>query len=131
MAFIISGFINFPNHMTDEQLNRIAKSGVVEIGAHTIHHLALNGLSKEKIQQEVEGSKVQLEQKLGIPVTTFAYPYGSFDLNAIQIAKQAGFRTALSTIPGSQVNNPVRLLAYRLRPGASTGQNLLNLVQKN
>lgn len=130
VAYIISGFINKPNNLTDSQLEEIAKSGLVEIGAHTVHHLALKGLSDQTAKDEIINSKIQLEQKLGIPITAFAYPYGSFDINTIQFVKEAGFRTAVSTIPGAEVSNQVRFLTYRIRPGANTGKALLNLVQK-
>ncbi len=127
--YVISGFINKPNNLTDEQLQEIAKSGLVEIGAHSVDHLALAGISQEKQAFEIAQSKVQLEQKLEKPVTAFAYPYGSFDISAIQIAKQSGFRSAVSTIDGKIINNSVRFFAYRIRPGLNTGQSLLKLLQ--
>ncbi len=129
--YVISGFMNKPNNLTVDQLKEIAKSGLVEIGVHTVNHLALKGISATQLAKEVGYSKVQLEELLQFPVTAFAYPYGSFDINAIQAVKQAGFRTAVSTIAGTSVNNSVRFLAYRLRPGGRTGQSLLNLIEKN
>ncbi len=126
--YVISGFLNRPNNLTDSQLQEIAKSGLVEIGAHTINHLALAGLSVDRARKEIEDSRIQLEQKLGISITAFAYPYGSFNLIAVGLVKQAGYRTAVSTIPGAQISNQVRFLTYRLRPGGRTGQSLLNLL---
>ncbi len=126
--YVISGFLNQPNHLTDPQLKEIAQSGLVEIGAHTVHHVALRGRSTTQVETEVGQSKIQLEQKIGSAVTAFAYPYGSLDIHALRIVKESGFRTAVSTIPGSHVSNSVRYLTYRLRPGARTGQSLLNLI---
>ncbi len=128
-AYVISGFLNSSNYLTDGELQEIAKSGLVEIGAHTIHHLALAGINKAKAETEISSSKIGLEQKLGAPVTAFAYPYGSFDLNSIQMTKQAGYRSAVSTIAGSNTSNSVRFFANRLRPGGRSGQSLLDLVK--
>lgn len=129
--YVVSGFLNKPNNLTENQLKEIAKSGLVEIGAHTVNHLALKRISAPRLTKEVGLSRVQLEEEIGQPVTAFAYPYGSYDINAVQAVKQAGYRTAVSTVPGSSVNNSVRYLAFRLRPGAATGQNLINLLEKN
>ncbi|MBI3486182.1 polysaccharide deacetylase family protein [Candidatus Daviesbacteria bacterium] len=129
--YVVSGFINLPNNLTDAQLKEIVESGLVEIGAHTVHHLALAGLSDSQLAFEVGQSKIQLEQHLGFPITAFAYPYGSFDIHAIQSVKQAGFRTAVSTLSGAQLSNSVRFFVSRLRPGGNTGQSLLNLLQNN
>lgn len=78
--YVISGFLNLPNNLTKEQLKEVAQSGLVEIGAHTVHHLALGGANAKKAQGEIESSKIQLEQEINQPVVSFAYPYGSFDL---------------------------------------------------
>ncbi len=130
VAYIVPGFLNKPNYLTDVQLKEIAKSGLVEIGAHTMHHLALAGLAPKIAKEEIDNSRTQLELKLDIPVTAFAYPYGSFDLETIKLVKQAGFRTAVSTVPGTQVANLSRFFIHRLHPGAASGQGLLSLVSK-
>jgi peptidoglycan/xylan/chitin deacetylase (PgdA/CDA1 family) len=101
----------------------------VEIGAHTVHHIALQGFSEKQAVAEIGQSRIQLEQKLGINITAFAYPYGSFDINALQVVKQAGFRTAVSTITGTEVDNSMRFLVHRIRPGAATGQLLIKELQ--
>lgn len=128
VAYIITGFLNRPNYLTDYQLQEIAQSGIVEIGAHTVNHYALAGVSDQVAKQEIENSRLQLEQKLGIPIVDFAYPYGSFNLRTVQLTKEAGYRTAVATIPGADVGNQSRFFVNRLRPGASTGQSLLNLI---
>lgn len=127
--YVVSGFIDKPNNLTSDQLQEIAKSGLVEIGSHTINHLALAEVSESKAMEEIYTSKIALEQRLGVPVTVFAYPYGSFNLTDIQLVRKAGYRMAVSTIPGSQIGNEVRFFAYRLRPGVSTGQGLLMLLK--
>ena len=131
VQYVVSGFLDRPNYLTSDQLQEIAKSGLVEIGSHTEHHLALASVSSTVAKREIDNSRVQLEQQLGLPITAFAYPYGSFKLDTLQLVKQAGFRTAMSTIPGSQIGNEVRFFIHRLRPGAASGPALLSLVEKS
>jgi peptidoglycan/xylan/chitin deacetylase (PgdA/CDA1 family) len=48
----------------------------LEIGAHGLTHAPLTHLSAREAGREIVGSKAILEEKLGRPVVTFAYPYG-------------------------------------------------------
>jgi peptidoglycan/xylan/chitin deacetylase (PgdA/CDA1 family) len=129
--YVITNFLNRADFLTDSELSEIASSKLIEIGAHTEDHLALAGLAGSVVTNQIDGSKLALEQKLGIAITTFAYPYGSFDLAAIAIAKEAGFRTAFSTVPGTEVGNYDRFFINRLRPGGRTGQSFLNFIQNS
>jgi len=132
-AYIISGFIGGADFMTNEQLEAVIKSGLVEIGAHTVHHVALAGKLSEVVQYEVEQSKKQLEDTYHIPIVSFAYPGGSFDQKAIEVVRSSGYRTAVSTVPGIEQSQTNRLFLYRLRPGYRTGTALINYleVEKN
>ncbi|MDO8573503.1 MAG: polysaccharide deacetylase family protein [Candidatus Daviesbacteria bacterium] len=128
VAYIVPNFLNKPNNMDTWMLKEIAKSGLVEIGAHTMNHAYLSDLPLERVKYEVEESKKYLEKNLGIPVTTFAYPNGTFDNQIIDVVKKAGFKTAVTTINGIFAQDINRFFLYRIRPGARTGQSLLNLL---
>lgn len=128
--FIVPNFLNKPNNMDTWMLKEIVKSGLVEIGAHTMDHSYLVGLSKKRVEYEVVESKKYLENQLGINVVSFAYPYGAFDDQAIQIVKDAGFKIAVTTIPGTLVTDINRLFLYRLRSGGLTGEDLIKLVER-
>lgn len=130
-AYIIPGFIGGSDFLNDKQIKVLISSGLIEIGAHTIHHIALKEIQAKTVEEEVFGSKQILENTYHIKVYSFAYPYGSFDEQAIDIVKNAGFTTALSTIPGAEVNQANRFFIYRLRPGERTGQELLNYLQQS
>ncbi len=130
VAYIVSGFIDRPNYMTSAELTSVAQSGLVEIGAHTAHHLGLASLNENSAKIEINTSKIQLEQKLGVPITAFAYPYGSFNLSTIALVKEAGFRTAASTVAGTTIGNQDRFFAFRIHPGISVGEGLLKELAK-
>lgn len=130
VTYIVPNFLNKPNNMDLWQLKEIVKSGLVEIGAHTMSHSFLPGLPLKRVKYEVEESKNYLEKKLGIKVVSFAYPYGAFDNQAINVVKDAGFKTAVTTIHGNLVMDTNRYFIYRLRPGARIGESLIKYIEE-
>jgi peptidoglycan/xylan/chitin deacetylase (PgdA/CDA1 family) len=129
-AYIISGHIDGADFMTKEQFQSVIQSGLIEVGAHTIHHVALAGKLNPVVLYEVGQSKKQLEDIYHISVTSFAYPGGSFDQKAIEAVRSFGYHTAVSTIPGIEQSQVNRLFLYRLRPGYRTGESLLSYLQE-
>ena len=123
--YAIAGFLDRPNHLLTSQLQEIANDGLVEIGAHTVHHVWLKGQSAVTVRSEVIQSKQMLENLVHKAVISFAYPFGAFDVQAVATVEQAGFRSATSTIPGIDQPQTNRYFLYRLRPGGRTGKNLL------
>lgn len=130
-AYIISGFIDKQDFLTSEQLQDVINSGLVDVGAHTIHHIALKGKLLPIVTTEVDDSKKMLEETYHIHVVSFAYPDGSFDLQAANVVKDGGFTTAVSTIPGIQQDQLNRFFLYRIRPGARFGEELLSYLEQN
>lgn len=126
--FIIPGFIGKLNYMTKEQIIDIYKSGLVEIGSHTINHVNLYSKSKSEMLDEVIKSKSQLEQLIGVPVISFAYPYGIFDQQVINAVRNAGYLTGVTTKEGKSITEEYRFILPRLRPGVQTGDSLINFI---
>lgn len=129
-AYIIAGFLGYPNNMTAWQVKEIADEGLVEIGAHTVNHAWLKGLPSERLTYEVDTGKKILEDLTGRAVVSFAYPYGAFDVPAIQVIADAGFTSAVSTVPGADQYQISRYFLYRLRPGGKTGEALLSWLSQ-
>ncbi|MBI3341664.1 polysaccharide deacetylase family protein [Candidatus Curtissbacteria bacterium] len=131
VAYIVTGFLDKPNNLTRGQLREIAASGLVEIGAHTVDHSSLGILNLKRVEFEVLESKTELEKILGVPITAFAYPNGSFDVVSIQVVRDAGFKTAVTTVPGINVTQQNLYILPRLRAGGRTGQALLKYLEQN
>jgi peptidoglycan/xylan/chitin deacetylase (PgdA/CDA1 family) len=104
---------------------------LIEVGAHTVHHIALKQKFYPIVKYEVEQSKAWLESNYHLHVVSFAYPDGSFDEQAVNEVKSAGFSNAVSTIPGIEQNQQNRFFLYRLRPGYMVGQELLDYLNRN
>ncbi len=124
-AYIVPGFLDRPNYMFRTQLDQIASDGLVEVANHTEDHIGLARQALKTVTDQVLRSKIMLENEIHKPVVDFAYPYGAFDDQAIQVVKDAGFRSAVSTIPGIDQEQRNRYFLFRLRPGYRVGQTLL------
>jgi peptidoglycan/xylan/chitin deacetylase (PgdA/CDA1 family) len=75
------------------QLREIADQGI-ECGSHTRVHPQVDTLPRQEAWDEIRTSKDDLEQQLGRPVTTFAYPYGHFDAATRAMVAEAGYSAA-------------------------------------
>jgi GT2 family glycosyltransferase/peptidoglycan/xylan/chitin deacetylase (PgdA/CDA1 family) len=64
--------------MTADQIKEWQMHGI-EFGAHTRTHANLKDLSKEKLTDEIVGSKADLARVLGREPGSFAYPYGGYN----------------------------------------------------
>jgi peptidoglycan/xylan/chitin deacetylase (PgdA/CDA1 family) len=73
-----------------EQILEIAGQGI-ECGAHSHTHSPLDLLPPAQQRDEAQRSKALLEARLGIPVTSFAYPYGYYTKRTRRIVREAGF----------------------------------------
>ncbi len=129
-AYIVPGFLNQSDFLSTTQLQDVVSSGLVEIGAHTVHHMWLKGRLLTTVQKEVNDSKTMLEETLHIPVVSFAYPYGAFDQQAEDVVKTAKFTNAVSTAPGIMQSTTNRYFLFRLRPGGRTGKTLLSFLEQ-
>ena len=83
-----------PNYIKPAQVLEMYHAGH-EIGAHTRTHPHLQTLTPDQARLEISGSKSDLE-RLGISVSTFAYPFGEYNNDIIQVVKDAGFIGARS-----------------------------------
>jgi peptidoglycan/xylan/chitin deacetylase (PgdA/CDA1 family) len=106
--------------ITWEQIREMEASGLVSIGAHTMHHPLLSSLTDvSEVQYEVAESRRVLEQQLGHPVHTFAYPIGKpshFGDQGVEAVKMAGFKWAVTTLEEQNTSQTDPYLLARL-PG--------------
>ena len=99
--------------LSGTQLREMAAAGM-EIGAHTRTHVRLTELDQSAMDEEVRGSRQDLEEMLRQPVTSFAYPYGRFNDDSIEAVRRAGFRVACTTRTGWLGSEPDPLRVRRV-----------------
>lgn len=100
--------------MTWDQVRELPAIGM-SVGAHTVDHEILSGLSLDDVRAQVRLSKRAIEERLGVPCRLFAYPNGSaqdFSDRHARILREEGFLAACTQIPGR--NGPLAD-AFRLR----------------
>jgi peptidoglycan/xylan/chitin deacetylase (PgdA/CDA1 family)/CelD/BcsL family acetyltransferase involved in cellulose biosynthesis len=109
--------LNLPSTMLSwNEIRRMYREGV-SFGAHTVTHPVLGNLPASLLQEEILGSKKTIEDRLQVPVLHFAYPFGKpadFSGAARQVVQTAGFKTAVTTMPGFNGPEQDRLELKRL-----------------
>ena len=97
---IATGLLGGSDNMSWDDINQLKQNGLAYFVDHTWSHSAISHGVFDKIQYEILTGKQQLEERTGQSVNIFAYPYGSFNNNAISTLQSDGFIGAFSTIPG-------------------------------
>jgi peptidoglycan/xylan/chitin deacetylase (PgdA/CDA1 family) len=91
-----SAFTCCARPMVAEEVRRLAAMPRVEIGAHSVHHVALPSLEPEHLFREVSECRTAIERAVDGPVTLFAYPFGALSPEAVGMVRAAGYRFAFS-----------------------------------
>jgi peptidoglycan/xylan/chitin deacetylase (PgdA/CDA1 family) len=92
--------------LTWSQVRELQSAGI-EFGSHTVTHPELKNLNTDDLRYELRGSKETIEERLGCPVTSFAYPYAfpetdrSFRQKLRGILEESGYENGVSTILGT------------------------------
>jgi peptidoglycan/xylan/chitin deacetylase (PgdA/CDA1 family) len=99
--------------MSVSELKQLAEHGM-SIGAHTRTHPILSLCSAEEAQREIQESKREIEQALGLAVWAFAYPFGNpstMGEREVRLAQEAGFACAFLNVEhwGAEHSNPLTL----------------------
>jgi peptidoglycan/xylan/chitin deacetylase (PgdA/CDA1 family) len=90
--------------LNQNELLSCAKAGVT-IGSHTLTHPRLTEVDDKTANNEIKLSKMHLQDILQQEVKHFAYPYGLYDPNHLEIIEEAGYESACSTRSGFNRNN--------------------------
>lgn len=86
--------------LTPSMIAEMQASGLVEFGAHSVHHACLGRLDAAAAYREIAQSKKECEALLGVTVHHFAYPYGdrrAAGPREAAMCRELGFRTAVTT----------------------------------
>ncbi|MCI5180375.1 MAG: polysaccharide deacetylase family protein [Candidatus Electrothrix sp. AW3_4] len=78
------------------QLKELVQGGH-EIGSHSMTHPILPLCSDNEISNEVNQSRIILQDQLNIPVKTFCYPNGDYNGKIISVLQKAGYTQAVTT----------------------------------
>jgi peptidoglycan/xylan/chitin deacetylase (PgdA/CDA1 family) len=90
--------------VSSRQLECLCRSGLIEIGGHTVSHPSLAGLPPSEQSEEVRDDRMALIRMTGQPIDSFAYPFGkTTDYTDITkaVVSEAGYTIACSNIRGA------------------------------
>ena len=82
--------------LTPDQIAEMVDSGLVEFGAHTLHHSSLLSIDDRTAFAEISASKLIVEELTGRSCQSFAYPYGRYNSRHVAMVQQAGFSSAVT-----------------------------------
>jgi peptidoglycan/xylan/chitin deacetylase (PgdA/CDA1 family) len=83
-----------------DEMVQLSRHKLAEIGAHTVTHPKLSAFDRACQEFEITQSKADLEERIGRPVASFAYPYGStahINQTSVELVQQAGFLRACTS----------------------------------
>ncbi len=124
-------FVGDDRQLTWDEIRGLSESGW-SIQSHGNNHVKMNKQDKATLRQEVTISKQEIEQNLGKPVDSFAFPYGLYNKMVLDTLTEAGYKMGFSVhsgllYPGSQklrlprieINNMDSMETFRTK--VSTG----------
>ncbi len=105
--------------LTWSQASELHRAGI-DFGSHTVTHPRLSTVSESQLRHEVEHSRNTIQDRLGAPVTSFAYPYAfpeadrAFTARLRGLLQSAGYHNGVSTIIGAASAADDRFFLRRL-----------------
>lgn len=105
--------------LTWDQVRELRSAGIA-FGSHTVSHPQLTTAKPHELEMEVRESKRVIEDKLGCPVESFAYPYAfpetdrTFKQRLRAMLTEAGYENGVSTIIGTADRTGDRFFMKRL-----------------
>ena len=86
--------------LADEGALREWMDAGMELGAHTRTHARLTTLDAARLEDEVGGGTRALEDRFGVRVSQFCYPWGAHDDRVVDAVREAGFEGATTIVRG-------------------------------
>lgn len=88
-TYLVGNYLNAQDFMTTGMVKDLAANGW-EIGAHSMSHLDLTA-EQDNLGEETSGVRSLLQSELGVPINTFAYPFGKIDADVANSVGKAGY----------------------------------------
>ena len=83
--------------LTWDELARAVDGGLIEVGSHGVEHEPLTTCSSAQLTSELAQSRLSLETRLQVTVTSVAYPNGDHSPSVRDAARQAGYAVGFTT----------------------------------
>ncbi|MBO7435757.1 polysaccharide deacetylase family protein [bacterium] len=124
--YVYPDFVGGSAAMNWKQIQSLAKRGHT-VGCHSMTHPKLTPDKNEsdrnykaRIKEEIIDAKKVIEEKTGISVTDFCFPYGYYSEDCFKLLDKAGFETATTVNAGQNSKNSDPYLLSRYQVNQST-----------
>ncbi|MCG8591465.1 MAG: polysaccharide deacetylase family protein [Proteobacteria bacterium] len=110
-------------YLTWDELASVAEGGVT-VGSHAWTHNSLGRMPLERAREQARRSRALLEERLGVPIRSFAYPFGTrADYSAAtgRVLGEEGYTTVFTSQHGSlgAGSDPTALSRVKVEGGES------------
>lgn len=97
---LITSKVDTQGMLTLKQVKEMKKSKWVSFVSHTQNHQELNQLDEAGQREEMQASRTWLKQNLHQKPDLLVYPVGRYNEVSPKVAKESGYKLALTTKPG-------------------------------
>lgn len=95
-----AGALARENKLLDKHIVEMIDSNVFELGGHTISHPYLPSLSVKEKEGEMIDCKSILEERFNTEISSFAYPFGIYSDEDVELIRKSDFTSAVTTNEG-------------------------------
>jgi len=120
VMYIVVNELRADGYLGVDQIEEMAAAGW-EVGSHSMSHPYLP-LNHDRLNFEIAQSRIDLQQALGVPVMSFAYPFGETDTVVSQQVRDYGYTSAVGL--GLPLNQGLYNLYYLNRRPVPAGIDL-------
>jgi len=106
--------------MRRDQLEQWLAAGM-EVGSHSVSHRRLLELPQDAARCEIAESRIALRNMLGVQIDHFAYPFGHFTADTVELVRAAGYSSAMTVVPGVARTSDDRLRLPRILVNGERG----------
>jgi peptidoglycan/xylan/chitin deacetylase (PgdA/CDA1 family) len=83
------------------ELRALAKRPLATLGSHSITHPNLLDVAPARVEEELAGSRAQLQATAGVAIDLFSFPHGAHNGHLVEQARRAGYRHVFTIEPTS------------------------------
>ncbi len=113
VLYVPVDYIGLPDYLTVAQIEEMSAAGW-EVGSHTLSHpIDFLTMSNASLRAEIVDSRARLEDLLGVPILTFAYPFGDVSPAAVDYVHFAGYMAAMGASGYSWGQGPGNLFVLQ------------------
>lgn len=126
--FIMTISINKPRYMTKDQIKDLSDNGNA-IESHTWDHKNVKKYDDEDYQKQLLNPRKTIEEITGKSATYFAYPFGVWDKNAINMLKKAEFKLAFILSTKRDSTDPLYTVRRMIVPTQWSTKGVMNAMK--